>query len=71
MDDRDLAKVDEAFDRLVDSIIRSTNIQSLTVVEHVRSDILAILSGEWDREDEPEPLAHVVVCAEDGEVLPW
>lgn len=47
MDERDLAKVEAAFQTLLEVVGRECDAETAWTVECARVDVLAILSGEW------------------------
>ena len=47
MDERDLAKVEAAFETLLEVVGRECDAETAWTVECARVDVLAILSGEW------------------------
>lgn len=47
MDERDLAKVQAAFETLLEVVGRECDAATVQTVECARVDVLAILSGEW------------------------
>ena len=47
MDERDLAKVQAAFETLLEVVGRECDAATVHTVECARVDVLAILSGEW------------------------
>lgn len=54
MDERDMALVRAAFERLLDKIKRSgCDMETWRAVYFAQADVLAILNGEWDAEYGP------------------
>lgn len=47
MDERDLAKVQAAFETLLEVVSRECDAETVWTVECSRVDVLAILSGKW------------------------
>lgn len=48
MDERDLAKVSEAFDTLLEVVGRECDTETARMVLFTKEDVLTILSGEWN-----------------------